>query len=70
MNLPRTFGWKAHKLSEHSYDDLNALRLSVENDPNSANPDKSSIYLYNRGARKKLDALAWAITIKLGEARQ
>lgn len=59
--LPRNFGWKAHKLAEHSLEDLGRLRLAVEQDPASANPDRSSIYLYSKAARRKLDALAWAV---------
>lgn len=70
--LPKTFGWKAYKLSDHSFDDLQRLRRSVEDDPASANPDHAngrSIYLYTKSARRKVDALAWAVTIKLQENR-
>lgn len=67
--LPRTFGWKQHLLSEHSFADLERLRLSIVNDPACANPDKKSIYLYSKSARRKLDALGWAVTTKLNEKR-
>jgi hypothetical protein len=68
----RNFGWDAPKLSDLSLDELNELRLSVTNDPASRNPDHlagKSIYIHSKSARRKLDALAWAVTIKLNEKR-
>lgn len=67
-----TFGWDFTKLSAHSFEDLNALRLAVQADPASANPAHASgrsIFLYTAAARRKLDALAWAVTTKLAEKR-
>jgi hypothetical protein len=68
--LPRNFGWDRVRLSEHSLDDLARLRRSVEDDPASANPDHAagrSVFLYTPAARRKLDALAWAVTHRLRE---
>ncbi len=62
-----TCGWKAHKLADLEMEQLNSLRIAVETDPASANPNRRSIYLYTPAARKKLDALAWAVTHKLKE---
>jgi hypothetical protein len=69
---PRVYGWKATKLCDLSFEELNELREMVVNDPKSANPDhaRGSIYLYTREANRKLDALAWAVTYKLAEQRR
>jgi len=70
--LPRNFGWKQHLLADHSFADLNRLRLSVENAPDNRNPEHvagKSIYIYTKSARRKLDALAWAVTTKLNLKR-
>jgi len=56
------------KLSAKSYDELNELRLSIENNPDNRMP-KGSFYLYKPYARQKLHAIAWAITYKLGADR-
>lgn len=69
----RNFSWDAPKLSGLSFDELNELRLSVTNDPASRNPEHlagKSLYIHNKAARRKLDALAWAVTIKLNEKRK
>jgi hypothetical protein len=68
MTYPKTFGWNAVKLSEHSYADITILRMMVQTDPKSANPSGSSIYLYTPAAQRKLDALAWAVFYKQQEA--
>ncbi|MBO9710533.1 MAG: hypothetical protein J7521_20220 [Caulobacter sp.] len=67
-----TFGWNQAKLSEHSFDDLERLRQAIVNDPASANRAHAagkSIYLHTPAARRKLDAIAWAVTTKLREQR-
>ena len=69
MAAIRTFGWDAVKLSQYSLADLNALRLSVESDPNNRNPDGGSLYIHSKSARRKLDALAWAVTYRMAEDR-
>lgn len=67
-SLP-VLGWCPVKLSDaYSFDQLNALRLEVE--AAGANPEHAagrSINLYTPAARRKLDALAWAVTHKLKE---
>lgn len=64
------FGWQAWRLSDHSFEDLNALRLIVESEgANPAHAAGNSIYLYTPEARRKLDALAWAVSVKLKEKR-
>lgn len=71
-SLP-VLGWQAVRLSNaYSLDQLNTLRLEVQGDPEAANPAHAAgrdINLYTKGARRKLDALAWAVTHKLAEAR-
>lgn len=69
MSLPRTFGWKAWKMADLSFADLEQLRQAVQNDPKNQNPP-GSFYLYTPPARKKLDALAWAVTHKLKENKE
>lgn len=66
---PRNFGWKAWKLADLSFAELNELRESVTNDPANRNPP-GSFWLYTPKARKKLDALAWAVTYKLREGKE
>lgn len=64
---PKTFGWNAVRLSEHSFADLSTLRDMVINDPKSVNPRHASgddINLYTPAARMKLDALSWAVFYK------
>jgi len=58
------------KLSEKSFEELNEIRLKIESDPNSKNPDKKSWFIYSKEARKKLDDIAWAVTLKLKENRK
>ena len=50
------------KLSYKSFEELNELRLSIENNPKN---QTKGFYLYTPEARKKLDIIAWAITNKL-----
>lgn len=62
------FGWKAHKLADLPMAALVQLREEIISDPANANPDYAagrSIYLYTPAARKRLDALAWAVTYRL-----
>lgn len=68
MSRPHTFGWKAWKLADLSFAELNELREGVQNDPKNQNPP-GSFYLYTPAARRKLDALAWAVTHKLRERK-
>lgn len=70
MARPRVFGWDATKLADLSFAELEALRQAVITDPANANPEHTagrSIYLYTTSARRKLDALAWAVTYKLAD---
>lgn len=70
--IPRNYGWRAHLLADHSFTDLELLRQIVMRDPKSANPEHAagkSIFLYTKSARRKLDALAWAVTTKLNAQR-
>lgn len=66
-------GWKPVDLYRNlSIGQLGELRAAVEGDPASANPAhaRGSIYLYTPSARRKLDAIAWAITYHLQDAKQ
>lgn len=68
-SLP-VLGWDAVRLSDsYTLAELNTLRGEVESDPASANPGhaKGSINIFTKAARRRLDALAWAVTYKLRE---
>jgi hypothetical protein len=68
------YGWNAVRLSSNlTMDQLQELRLAVESDPKSKNPQHAagkSIWIYAPAARKKLDAIAWAITYHLQQKRK
>lgn len=55
------------KLSEKSLEELNDLRLSIEN-----NPDNKQVgfHMFKPYPRKKLEDIAWAITYKLGKNKK
>lgn len=69
-SLP-VLGWSATRLSDaYTFEQLNSLRLEVE--AAGANPRHATgqeINLYTPAARRKLDALAWAVTHKLKEKK-
>lgn len=74
MKRPKCYGWDAVQLASNlTMEELVALQTEVQNDPKSKNPDHDgptkSIWLYTKPARKKLDAIAWAITYKLQERK-
>ncbi len=63
----------AYKLAALSFEALDGMRLAIESDPANANPACAagrSIWRFTPKARKKLDALAWAVTYKLAERRR
>lgn len=65
----RNYGWKAHLLAQHSFDDLAELERQVKEE--HANPrdadgrcvenGRPTIFLYDTKGMKKLDALSWAV---------
>lgn len=74
----KNYGWDRVKLADaYSLEDLNKLRQQVMAE--HANPTdengrprengQSTIYLYDKKGRQKLDNLAWAVTYKLQEKR-
>lgn len=67
----KNYGWDAAKLSEaYSLEELDKLRLQVEDMHRlPANATRKTIWLYDVKGRKKLDAIAWAITYKLKEEK-
>ena len=72
----KIYGWSAPKLADaYTLEELNALRLEVENAPGNKNPVDAdghpinTIWIFTKPARKKLDAIAQAITFRLKEAR-
>lgn len=52
------------ELTTKSFEELNELRLSIENNQTNRLP-KGSFNLYTTEARRKLSDIAWAITNKL-----
>ena len=54
------------KLADKSYDYLDKLRLSIENNPRNKS---LGFYKYAPSARKRLSDIAWAITMKLQKDR-
>ena len=74
----KNFGWDAVKLSSYSMEQLAELRRQVEAehanpfDPQSRYTENGqpTMHLYDAKGRKKLDALAWAVTYKLQEKAQ
>lgn len=66
-----TFGWKGYKLADLSFADLDLLRLQIIANPKNHTPRDAKghpvrgVWLYTPTARKKLEALAWAVTYKL-----
>lgn len=68
------FGWDAVKLADaYTSAELAAAIVEVHADPAAANPEHASgrsIELYTKAAKKRTDALAWAIFYhKQGAAR-
>ena len=57
------------KLSYKSYDDLNNLRMLIENNP-ANRMTGGSFYLYKPSTRKNLADIAWAVTLKLARDKQ
>jgi hypothetical protein len=49
--------------------ELVLLSQAIEQDPRNQNPP-GSLNLYTAAARRKLSAIAWAITANLAESRQ
>ena len=56
------------KLSYKSFEELNVLRLSIENNPKNKTQG-TSFHIMIPTARKKLEAIAWAITYKMQRER-
>lgn len=56
------------KLSDKSFEELNELQLSIENNPANQMP-KGSFHKSTPIARKKLEDIAWAVTNKLQRAK-
>lgn len=59
------FGWNPCRLAdEYTPAELARAALEIHNDPANANPEHAagrSIYLLSKTARKRADAVAWAI---------
>ena len=69
----KCYGWDSVKLYRNlSMSELTALQQQVQVDPKSRNPAHAtgSIYLYTKAARRKLDAISWAMTYHLQDARK
>ncbi len=57
------------KFNNLSNSELNDLRIKIESDPKSKNPDLKSIFKFTNEAQKKLDKIARAITQNMREKR-
>jgi len=59
------FGWDSVRLSEvYTADELAEANRQISADPRNANPAHAagmSIYLHTPQARKRMEALAWAV---------
>lgn len=65
----RNYGWKAHLLAQHSFEDLAKLEAQVMAE--HANPrneegrlienGRPTIFMYDSKGMDKLDALSWAV---------
>lgn len=70
----KIYGWDAVKLSDaYSLDELAQLRTIITDDPENADPEHAqgnSIFLYKKSARKKLEALSYAVYYKLEETKK
>lgn len=70
----KTYGWSAPRLSDaYSTTELTEWMAEIAADPASANPDHAagrSIQLYTAAARRKMDALGWAASYRMKEARE
>lgn len=65
----KKYGWNPAKLATaYTTEELVALQKEVCADPKNQN--RQGIWLYTPEARRKLDAIAWAITYKIREARE
>lgn len=68
----KTYGWDAVKLSNaYTMEEIAKLRQQVIDDPDNENPEYAKgrcIYLYTKSARKKLDAIAYAVYYKQKDA--
>lgn len=53
--------------NKYSIEELQAMEKKIKEDPR--NQLTGQFYLYTPSARKKLDAIAWAITYHLKDAR-
>lgn len=58
------------KLDGKTNAELQALRLQIESDPLSLNPQPNSLFRFTRKAQRKLDAIAWQITHNMSAARK
>lgn len=69
----RTFGWDACKLSDaYTRRELGEIMTALAEDPANRNPEHAagrSIHIYTNAARKKMDAVAWAIHYRLREGQ-
>ncbi len=69
----RTYGFKPVAMfNAMSMAELVELQNTITSDPANRNPglDSGSIYLYTKAARRKLDAIGWAIHYHLAEAKR
>ncbi|AQT06662.1 hypothetical protein [Acetobacter persici] len=67
------FGWDPVKLYQnYSTSELVKMKQEIEAKPENLNPqhlEGTSIYIYTKSARKKLDALSWAISYHLADKK-
>lgn len=50
---------------QRSVEELTAMQAAIQDDPENCNQRGNSVYVYRKVARRKLDAIAWAISFHI-----
>ena len=54
---------------KYSLKELEKIMQEVTDNPANKNPEKNSIYIHSKNARKRMDDISWAITWHLRDLR-
>ena len=58
------------RLARKSMTELLEMQRAIQNDPANRETIPHSLHLYRLNARRRLEAIAWAITYKIGKNRR